>query len=135
MEHSVATSLGPDNAPLTANNLGGLIMRWKARSTLGIKNGAWESSLAQNFQTGYGDYLDNNGNQHHIGSFSTYDFDLVYRGVKNLKLDFGIKNVFDRNPPVAGGPGGYLYIQAGYDPSYYDARARFPYLKATWKFE
>ena len=52
--------------------------------------------------------------------------------LKNLRLALGMKNVFDRDPPVAITSGSYF--QTGYDPTYYDARGRFVYMTANYKF-
>jgi iron complex outermembrane receptor protein len=43
-----------------------------------------------------------------------------------------VKNLFDRNPPLTNQQ--YTF-QAGYDPSYYDARARFLYGSVTYSFK
>jgi len=51
---------------------------------------------------------------------------------KNLKLSFGIRNLFDKNPPYTNGGGNYF--QTGYDPGYSDPRGRTFLLSATYKF-
>jgi len=43
-----------------------------------------------------------------------------------------VKNVFDTNPPLTNQN---LTFQAGYDASYYDARARFVYARAEYTFK
>ncbi|HSU64106.1 MAG TPA: hypothetical protein VLJ12_09600, partial [Burkholderiales bacterium] len=52
---------------------------------------------------------------------------------KNLKLTFGIRNLFDKNPPYTNA-GGQNYFQSGYDPGYADPRGRTFVLSATYKF-
>ena len=52
-------------------------------------------------------------------------------GIKNLTLTLGVKNVLDTNPPPTNQR---IYFQAGFDPSYYDARARFVYGALTYSF-
>lgn len=110
----------------------GIIFRWRHVATVGISNSTWGGSLTQNYQTGYGDNTDTNNNPHSVGAFATYDAEVHYSGIKNLRLALGVKNLLNRNPPVAITSGSYF--QVGYDPTYYDARARFLYLAANYKF-
>ena len=44
-----------------------------------------------------------------------------------------VKNLFDTNPPFTNSVG--LTFQLGYDPSYYDARARFVYGSIRYAFK
>jgi iron complex outermembrane recepter protein len=67
-----------------------------------------------------------------VGSLSLWDIQGSYSGFKNLKLTLGVKNLFDRNPPVTNE--GFTF-QAGFDPSYYDPRARFVYGSVNYKFK
>ncbi len=62
---------------------------------------------------------------------SLWDLQGTYSGFKNLRLTLGVKNLWDTNPPVTNQQ--YTF-QSGYDPSYYDARARFIYGSVNWKF-
>jgi iron complex outermembrane receptor protein len=55
-----------------------------------------------------------------------------FSGFKNLTLTLGVKNLFDTNPPLTNQN---LTFQAGYDPSYYDARSRFVYARAEYTFK
>ena len=52
--------------------------------------------------------------------------------MKNVRLTMGVKNVFDKNPPM------YIPVSnqfaAGYDISMYDPRSRFAYISASYKF-
>jgi iron complex outermembrane receptor protein len=54
-----------------------------------------------------------------------------YTGFKNWKLTLGANNLFDRNPPFSNQQ---TTFQVGYDPTYYDARARFVYGSVTYTF-
>ena len=53
-------------------------------------------------------------------------------GFRNFTLTLGVKNLLDTNPPLTNSN---LTFQSGYDPSYYDPRARFVYgsIKYTFK--
>ena len=59
-------------------------------------------------------------------------FTASYTGFKNLTLTLGVKNLMDTNPPFTNSN---LTFQGGYDPSYYDARARFVYGSVRYAFK
>jgi iron complex outermembrane receptor protein len=111
----------------------GVIPRWKHYATLSLDSGPWSVSVAQNYQTGYIDFqTDLDGNERRVGTLSLWDLQGVYTGFKHFTFTLGVKNVFDRNPPLTNQQNTF---QAGYDPSYYDARARFVYgsIRYEWK--
>ena len=122
-----------------ANNAtGGVVPRWKHYLALNWAIGPWSTTVAQNYQSNYYDLfsnLDGGAEPTHavVGSYETYDFQTSYSGVKNLTLTFGVKNVFDRDPPYTNA-GGEVFFQAGYDPSYADPRGRFFYGRVNYKF-
>ncbi len=131
IQSSVGTIVQPDGSPLDIAQTG-VVFRWKHNLALNLQNGPWSGTIVQNFQSGYRDADDLNGNRHDVGAFSTYDGQIAYTGVKNLKLSAGVRNLFDRNPPLA--ITNKATFQSGYDPSYYDARARTAYITANYKF-
>jgi iron complex outermembrane recepter protein len=47
-------------------------------------------------------------------------------------MTLGVKNMFDRDPPQSNQIGTFVL---GFDPSYYDARARFVYFTTTYSFK
>jgi iron complex outermembrane receptor protein len=47
-------------------------------------------------------------------------------------LTLGAKNLFDTDPPLTNQNNTF---QVGFDPSYYDARARFVYGSFTYSFK
>ena len=110
----------------------GVIPRWKHYATLSWLYGPWNVGLSNLFQTDYIDMAeDNDGNLRRVSSMSLWDLQGTYSGFKNLRLTLGVKNLWDTNPPVTNQQ--YTF-QSGYDPSYYDARARFIYGSVNWKF-
>jgi len=136
VEGSVAkTTINPTSfTTLTAvGNDGGLVMRWKHNLELLLQKEDWDVSVTQHFQTGYEDAPDNFGNPHNVGAFATWDAQYGFRPTKDLKLSLGMKNIFDLNPPAVGQTG--TFFQVGYDPTYYDARARFVYGTVSYKFK
>jgi len=138
VQHSVAATAQVNSGnngynALTATQNGGIVMRWKHNLEVSLDNPNWSWSAIQHFQTDYWDLADNFGNAHLVPSFATYDTQLTYKGVKNLSVQIGVRNLFDTAPPVVAGTG--IYFQGGYDPSYYDARMRFAYTNVTYKFK
>jgi iron complex outermembrane receptor protein len=124
-------------AGFVANTYGnvvtGVTPRWKHYATATWEYGPWSATLAQTYQSSYIDAgTDNDGNLRRVGSLSLWDIQGTYAGFKNWTLTLGVKNLFDTNPPASNQIGTF---QAGYDPSYYDARARFVYASVgyTWK--
>ena len=100
----------------------GAVIRWRHYATLGWDYGPWNVTAAENYQIGYTEQggLDPSGLRH-VGSYEVYDLTGTYTGFKNLKLQAGIRNIFDRAPPVSVGTGTF---QVGYDASYADPRGR-----------
>jgi len=67
-----------------------------------------------------------------VGSLSLWDMQGSYTGFRNWKLTLGVKNLFDRDPPLSNQLTSFI---AGFDPSYYDPRARFVYASVTYRFK
>jgi iron complex outermembrane receptor protein len=111
----------------------GVIPRWKHYVSLAWDRGPWSATLAQTYQTSYTDQnLDLDGNPRTVGSLSLWDLQGSYTGFKNWKLTLGVKNLFDRDPPASNQTTSFI---SGFDPSYYDPRARFVYGSVTYRFK
>ena len=111
----------------------GITPRWKSYAALTWDYGPWTATLANTYQSQYIDVNpDVDGNLRRVGSLSTWDVQGSYTGFKNLTLTLGVKNLMDTNPPFTNSN---LTFQAGYDPSYYDARARFVYGSVRYAFK
>ena len=132
ISHKVGTMVDKDGNPVLDANNGGVVLRWKHALTGTWTQGDWAFTLTQNFYKGYQTGRDLNDNQHFVNDQALYDAQVAYRGIKNLKLALGVRNLFDKNPPM------YIPVsnqfQAGYDISQYDPRSRFVYLNANYKF-
>jgi iron complex outermembrane recepter protein len=120
---------------------GGVIPRWKHYLSVLLERGPWNFLVAQNWQSGYWDLpgtfedpSDPAFHQRRVGAYETYDFQLGYTGIKDMRLKFGIKNIFNRNPPYTNA-GGQTSFQAGYDPQYADPRGRFVYVGVAYQFK
>jgi iron complex outermembrane receptor protein len=111
----------------------GTLPRWKHYATLGWDSGPWSAALAQTYQSSYIDVgVDPNGDLRRVSSMSLYDVQGSYTGFKHFTFTLGVKNVLDTNPPRTNQN---LTFQAGYDPNYYDARARFVYGSVRYEFK
>jgi iron complex outermembrane receptor protein len=68
-----------------------------------------------------------------VPSYTTFDWQGEYALNKALRVTLGVKNLFDRNPPMSlqtGGGGN----QVGYDGRYTDPIGRQFYLGAHYNF-
>jgi iron complex outermembrane receptor protein len=120
-----------------SNQLGspvtGVLPRWKHYATLTLDTGPWSFTVANTYQASYVDVnTDLNDNARRVGSMSLWDVQGEWRGLRNLTLTLGAKNVLDTNPPATNQR---VSFQAGYDPQYYDARARFVYGSVRYEFK
>jgi iron complex outermembrane receptor protein len=97
--------------------------------------------VANTYQSAYtdvaltGEQTDADGNPicclRRVGSMSLWDLQGTYTGFKSWTLTLGVRNIFDTNPPLTNQP---TTFQVGFDPSYYDARARFVYTTIRYQF-
>ena len=132
-----AQNLDGSYTGFVSNDLGaivpGTLPRWKHYAVLSWDSGPWTASLAQSYQASYVDVNpDGNGNVRRVSSMSLFDIQGSFTAFKNLTLTLGVKNVFDTNPPETNQN---LTFQGGYDPNYYDARARFVYGTVRYAFK
>ncbi len=132
LSHKVGTIVEPDGNPVLDADEGGVVLRWKHALSANWSTGPWAAGITQNFYKRYQAGNDLNGDQVHVPSQAIYDLSLAYSGVKGLKLGLGVKNLFDRDPPIFVPVSNQF--QYGYDISLYDPRARFVYLNASYKF-
>lgn len=134
VSRKVGTMVEANGTPVLSTNANndGVVLRWKHYLSATWTQGPWAVTLAQNFYKGYRDGDDLNGNPHRVPDQALYDLQVGYTGIRNLKLALGVRNLFDKDPPI------YIptsnQFQAGYDISLYDPRSRFVYLSAAYKF-
>ena len=130
-EQSVGTIVRPDGSPLVAAGTG-VILRWKHNLSAGYSTDSWSATLTQRFYKGYEDGNDLDANRHFVKSQALYDLVASYTGIKNLKLTLGVRNLFDKDPPLFINNGSQF--QSGYDVYQYDPRGRFVYVSGNYKF-
>jgi len=134
VSHKVGTIVDDAGNPVLSTNgiNDGVVLRWKHYLSGTWSIPSWAFTLAQNYYRGYRDGNDLNGDPHFVSSQSLWDANVEFTGIKNLRLAFGVRNLFDKDPP--------LFIptsnqfQAGYDITMYDPRARTVYLSGSYKF-
>lgn len=130
VDGSFAPAIGFVNAAT-----GGVIPRLKTYLQATLTRGPWTFTAAQNWQHSYEDIPSTiTGTTGKVGAYETYDAQVQYAGLKNLRLTLGMRNVFDKDPPYTNS-GGQVSFQGGYDPQYADPRGRFVYVTATYSFQ
>jgi iron complex outermembrane receptor protein len=85
------------------------------------------AGVTGHFKSGYLDQDPEN----HVASYTTWDTYASWEALKGLNLTFGVRNLFDREPPLSYQT---TTFQAGYDPRYTDPAGRTMYLRATYNF-
>jgi iron complex outermembrane receptor protein len=133
ISRKVGTVVDPEGSPVIGADEGGVVLRWKHVLSATWVYGPWSFTAAQNFAKGYEDgrrQLD--GERHFVPSFATYDAQVGYEGFHNLRLALGVRNLFDKDPPLHV-PASNQF-QSGYDVTQYDPRSRFVYVSAAYRF-
>ena len=109
------------------------IPRWRHYASVSWELGPWSATLAQAFQNGYDeiDFLlctDDGCPRRRVGAYSVFDLQAQYAGWRNAKIAFGVKNLFDRNPP-------FTLVDPAGDRSYADPRGRSFYARIAYAFD
>ena len=124
-------------AGFISNTLGspvtGVSPRFKSYQSVSWDNGPWSLTLGNTYQSSYTDaQTDLNGNERTVSSLTLWDLQATWKGLRNFALTLGVRNLLDTNPPATNQQNSF---QSGFDPSYYDPRARVMYVSATFKFK
>jgi len=132
VSQKVGTTVDENGTPVLGADDGGVVLRWKHSLSATYTMGSWSGTLTQNFSKGYRAGNDLNDDPVFIGDKSLFDLNIGYRGIKNLTLGVGAKNIFNKQPdvftPVSN------QFQSGYDVTQYDPRGRVIYVNASYKF-
>ncbi|NRF68424.1 TonB-dependent receptor [Aquincola sp. S2] len=114
---------------------GGVIPRWKHTLSASWSLGAWDATLVQHYQKKYTDLPSTvSGETPKVGAYQTFDLQVAYSGIKNLRVTLGVRNLLDKDPPYTNA-GGQVSFQGGYDPQYADPRGRFVYAGLRYEFK
>jgi len=105
--------------------------RWRHNASLDWDYRPWGATLAQTYQSGYGDQnlIPPEIPPNRVSSYDVWDFQARYSGFKNTAIALGVKNLMDRAPPFTNA------TPAGWDPFYADPRGRMFYARLTLAFE
>jgi iron complex outermembrane receptor protein len=106
---------------------GGPAVRLKQTFTLDWDNGAWGAGVRYFRQSGYEDY----DTVRQVPAYDLWDLQGQYKGIKNLIITAGVRNLLDKKPPTTVQED---YFQVGFDPTYADVKGRTFYLRANYKF-
>jgi iron complex outermembrane receptor protein len=129
-----------------------VVFRTEMRILTSLQTGAFTNSLTANYKSGYHDQQFGTASSSviyaasdtgyttpitfpglNVHPFVTFDAQSKYQVTKATSLTLGIKNLFDRAPPLSlqtSGGGNY----SGYDGRYYDVLGRTWYVAGNYKF-
>jgi iron complex outermembrane receptor protein len=116
----------------------GAIARYRHYAQLNWAYGPWGATLANTFQSGYDEVnllaCDDEGvcGMRSVSSYSVWDIQARYTGFKNATIALGVRNLFDRAPPITSQG---VAFQVGIDPSYGDPRGRIFYATVRYAFQ
>jgi iron complex outermembrane recepter protein len=111
--------------------------RWKHNLSLGYDQGPWNVTLSQSYTHSYKDELPYGpppaGYVDTVKAYITYGLSGSYKGIKNLTLNVGVKNLLNTDPPFTAH--NYDFTGgAGWDPRIADPRGRAFTVSAAYKF-
>lgn len=127
----------------TFTRAGDLGVRWKHALTGTYTRGPWVATLTQLYRSGYTDYVlpgvangsivppDWNAN---VASYTLYNMSVGYTGFKDVGLTFGIKNLFNTDPPFSAAYDSNTGAGSSWEPRIADPRGRAFTFLATYKF-
>ena len=130
-----------------ASPVTGVSPRWKSYQSISWDSGPWTVVVGNSYQSSYLDAACDltlttddadcvaaagGGLKRTVSSMSLWDAQVVWKGFRNLALTLGARNLLDTDPPHTNQANSF---QAGFDPSYYDPRARVIYVSATYSFK
>jgi len=134
ISHKVGTLVDKDGNPVLGADKGGVILRWKHALSGTWTQGPLAVTLTQNYTARYETgHRQGDDVQNFIPAQATYDMNVTWKGIKNLTLSGGMRNMFNRQPSVFV-PASNQF-QYGYDISQYDPRGRFVYVTAGYVFK
>jgi iron complex outermembrane receptor protein len=114
-----------------------LFVRWKHQLSFSYSQGDWSGTLNQGYTAGYRDEKPSGvvppGFNPDVKSYTLYDLNATYTGIKNVAITAGIKNLFDTDPPFTAHNVDFA-AGAGWDTRVADPRGRAYTLRVNYKF-
>ena len=125
-----------DTLPYSDNLIGkyvryyNLPIRWKHTLNFNWTREAWSHTVSQIHRDGYYDepaasfpsYIPDGWNPR-VEGYTTYNYNVTWTGIERLKLGFGIKNLFNQDPPFTAHQNDFA-AGAGWEPRIADPRGR-----------
>lgn len=134
---------GPFTSYLGTAGDGGSVQpvpRWQHTLALDLQNGPWGASLENVFVRGWTEsaalVAANVGvnAEHRVRDSERWNVSTSYTGIKDLNLRFGIRNLFDEEPPFTA-VSSFGSHAAGYAASFTDPRGQFFYVNVGYRFK
>ncbi len=137
------------NAPFSASEVGrftragDLGIRWKHTASITRAEGNWSATLSQVYRSGYADFVIPgiaNGSvaapnwSPRVKPYEVFNFSLGYRGIKNMTLIAGVKNIFNEDPPFSVTYDTNTGAGSSWEPRVADPRGRAYTLRAEYRF-
>jgi iron complex outermembrane recepter protein len=120
-----------------------LPIRWKHVLSGTFTRGAWAGTLTQRYSRGYldaqlpgvanGTVKPVNFNPR-VKDYVTYDLFATYRGIKNMTINAGIKNLLDKDPPFSATYDSDTGAGSSWEPRVADPRGRAFVLNVSYQF-
>lgn len=112
--------------------------RWRHALTFSYSTGPWNASVTNNYTSGYKDYTNPDAidppdypEVRNVRAYTTWDGQVGWKGIKNLDLVLGVKNMFNTDPPSSRTE---VNFQTGYDAQWTNPLGRTYYVRARYKF-
>ncbi|CAN5604046.1 TonB-dependent receptor [soil metagenome] len=109
-----------------------LPIRWKHTLNFSYNRGDWSHTLTQLYRSGYqdeppvsvanGTFIPAQWNPR-VDDYTTYNYSVIWSGIKDFKIGFGIKNLTDRDPPFTAHQNDFA-AGAAWEPRIADPRGR-----------
>ncbi|WP_397532685.1 TonB-dependent receptor domain-containing protein [Roseateles sp.] len=124
-----------------SNDLG---LRWKHTAFMEVSQGDWTGRLTQVYRSGYKDYAlpgvaaglikpaEWNPN---VKPYVLHHVSATYRGIKNLTMTFGVKNIFNQDPPFSAAYDSDTGAGSSWDPRVADPRGRSYTASLSYSFK
>ena len=104
-------------------------------ASISIEQGPWVGVLGWRFTGGFKDAVEPTATTMSVPSHEEFDLSASYTGFKNLKLNAGVKNLLDTQPPYSKLNGAdNSYTQLGF-AEIYNARGRYFYASLNYRFK
>ena len=122
---------------------GDLGIRWKHVAAVTYAQGDWAATLRQQYTGGYTGYVPPgvaNGSyippqwDPKVASYTLHHANVAYSGFKNVTLNVGVKNLFDRDPPFANSYDTGSGSGSSWEPRVADPRGRSYVVTAEYRF-